>query len=397
MNVNLRGRLHNSAAIAIRNQFLSFVSFGLICLLLLFGISPTSGAATTAGISGVVTDQTGAAVVGATVEAKAVDTGITQRQQTNADGFYSFLNLAPGTYVVEVQMAGFVTFRETGILIDVNSAKVLNVKLSVGQVSEKVEVSSDVVQLDTASTQGGEVISGDTIVAVPLVTRSYTDLLSLQPGVASVSSGLAGGQGGQFSATGFTFTKVSGDSNAGDVSVNGQRESANGFMLNGASVQEPAFSTTAIIPNLDSIAEFRIITNNFDAEYGTYAGGQINVITKSGQNQFHGSAFEFLRNQDFDAKNFFSATRDEHKQNEFGGTFGGPIKRDKLFFFGDYQGNRVIIGQSGSSGQVAVPSNAERTGDFSSIAGQLTGVVQGDAWANELSTRAGYTVTNGEP
>ena len=122
-------------------------------------------------------------------------------------------------------MAGFVTFRETGILIDVNSAKVLNVKLSVGQVSEKVEVSSDVVQLDTASTQGGEVISGETIVAVPLVTRSYTDLLSLQPGVASVSSGLAGGQGGQFSATGFTFTKISGDSNAGDVSVNRRTDS----------------------------------------------------------------------------------------------------------------------------------------------------------------------------
>src|SRR5580704_6783745 len=103
---------------------------------------------------------------------------------------------------------------------------------------------------------------------------------------------------------------------------------------------------------------FRILirSQNFDAEYGTYAGGQINVITKSGQNQFHGSAFEFLRNQDFDAKNFFSATRDEHKQNEFGGTIGGPIKRDKLFFFGDYQGNRVILGQSGSTGQIAVPS-----------------------------------------
>jgi hypothetical protein len=397
MNAERRSRFSQSAAVATGNRFWDFVSVGLTCLLLMLGVSGVAGAATTAGISGVVTDQTGAAVVGANVEAKAVDTGITERQQTNADGFYSFLNLAPGTYTIEVQMSGFVTFRETGILIDVNSAKVLNVKLSVGQVSEKVEVSSDVVQLDTASTQGGEVISGDTMTAVPLVTRSYTDLLSLQPGVASVSSGLAGGQGGQFSATGFTFTKVSGDSNAGDVSVNGQRESANGFMLNGASVQEPAFSTTAIIPNLDSIAEFRIITNNFDAEYGTYAGGQINVITKSGSNGYHGSLFEFLRNQDFDAKNFFSATRDEHKQNEFGGTIGGPIKKDKLFFFGDYQGNRVIIGQSGSSGQVAVPSDAERTGDFSAIAGQLTGVVQGDAFASELSTRAGYTVTNGEP
>jgi Carboxypeptidase regulatory-like domain len=326
MNGNQRGCLQGCVAATTGNRFLRFVAFGLMCLVLLAGLGRVSRAATTAGISGVVTDQTGAAVVGATVEARAVDTGISEKQQTNSDGFYSFLNLAPGTYVIEVQMAGFVTFRETGVLIDVNSAKILNVKLSVGQVSEKVEVSSDVVQLDTASTQGGEVISGDTMTAVPLVTRSYTDLLSLQPGVASVSSGLAGGQGGQFSATGFTFTKVSGDSNAGDVSVNGQRESANGFMLNGASVQEPAFSTAAIIPNLDSIAEFRIITNNFDAEYGTYAGGQINVITKSGSNGYHGSLFEFLRNQDFDAKNFFSATRDEHKQNEFGGTIGGPIR-----------------------------------------------------------------------
>jgi Carboxypeptidase regulatory-like domain len=390
---NLPGNMASAAAWGIQ----AWACYGLVLVVLLCSLASNSGATTAAGISGVVTDPSGSVIVGATVEAKAVDTGIIEKHLTNADGFYSFLNLSPGAYEIEVRQAGFVTFRQTGIVIDVNSAKVLNIQLSVGQVSEKVEVSSEASQLDTASTQGGEVISGTTIVAVPLVTRSYTDLLSLQPGVAAVSSSLAGGQGGQFSATGFTFTKVSGDLNAGDVSVNGQRESSNGFMLNGASVQEPAFSTAAIIPNLDSIAEFRIITNNFDAEYGNYAGGQINVITKSGANQFHGSLFEFLRNQDFDAKNFFSATRDEHKQNEFGGTFGGPIKRDRLFFFGDYQGNRVILGQSGSGGQVAVPSDAERTGDLSAIAGQLTGTVQGNAWAQELTTRAGYTVTNGEP
>ena len=189
MNAERRNRFSKSAAVATGSRVCGFVLVGLMSLLLMLGITGVVGAATTAGVSGVVTDQTGAAVVGATVEARAVDTGITEKQQTNSDGFYSFLNLAPGTYVLEVQMTGFVTFRETGILIDVNSAKVLNVKLSVGQVSEKVEVSSDVVQLDTASTQGGEVISGDTMTAVPLVTRSYTDLLSLQPGVASVSSG----------------------------------------------------------------------------------------------------------------------------------------------------------------------------------------------------------------
>ena len=234
--------------------------------------------------------------------------------------------------------------------------------------------------------------------AVPLVTRSYTDLLALQPGVAPTSSGLAGGQGGQFSATGFTFTNVSGDLNAGNLSVNGQRESSNGFLLNGTTVQEFAFSGTAIIPNLDSIAEFRILTNNFDAEYGNYAGGQINVITKSGTNRFHGSAFEFLRNTAFDGTNYFSTNgKDDHKQNQFGGTFGGPIKRDKLFFFADYQGNRVILGQSGRTGLIPVPTAAERAGDFSAVAGSLTGVVQGPAWAQQLSTTLGYTVTQGEP
>ncbi len=232
--------------------------------------------------------------------------------------------------------------------------------------------------------------------AVPLVTRSYTDLLALQPGVTPTSSGLAGGQGGQFSATGFTFTPISGDLNAGNLSVNGQRESSNGFLLNGTTVQEFAFSGAGIIPNLDSIAEFRIVTNNFDAEYGNYAGGQINVITKAGTNRFHGSAFEFLRNKAFDATRYFTVLKDDHKQNEFGGTFGGPIVREKLFFFADYQGNRVILGQSGGA-LVTVPSVAERSGDFSAIAGSMTGVVQGAAWAQQLSNTLGYVITPNEP
>src|SRR6476661_8862261 len=127
-------------------------------------------------------------------------------------------------------------------------------------------------------------------------------------------------------------------------------------MLNGTTVQEFAFSGAGMIPNLDSIAEFRIVTNNFDAEYGNYAGGQINVITKSGANNFHGSGFEFLRNKAFDANRWLTASKDDHKQNEFGGTIGGPIKKDKLFFFADYQGNRVIQGQAGSTQLFAVPT-----------------------------------------
>jgi hypothetical protein len=350
-----------------------------------------------AGISGIVTDPSGAVVAGATVQAKALETGIVTTVQTNANGFYAFVDLAPGYYDIEVHQTGFNAFRQTSVVLDVDSAKIINIRLNVGQVSEKVEVSTDAVQLDTASTQNGEVITAQTIVAVPLVTRSYTDLLALQPGVVATSSGLAGGQGGQFSATGFTFTPVSGDLNAGNVSVNGQRESSNGFLLNGTTVQEFAFSGTAIIPNLDSISEFRIVTNNFDAEYGNYAGGQINVITKSGTNKFHGSAFEFLRNRSFDARNFFSKVRDDHKQNEFGGTIGGPIVHDKLFFFGDYQGNRVVQGQSGASGVIPVPTNAQRGGDFSAIGSSMTGTVQGPAWAQQLTSTLGYTVAAGEP
>ena len=370
--------------------------FLLMVLAVIFGASGHLHAKVDAGISGIVTDSSGAVISGATVQVKAVETGIVEKRQTNVDGFYAFVDLPPGHYDIEVSESGFTTLHQTGIVLDVNSAKVLNFKLSVGQISATVEVSTDAVQLDTASTQNGEVIRAQTITAVPLVTRSYTDLLALQPGVTPVSSGLAGGQGGQFSATGFTLNSVSGDLNAGNLSVNGQRESANGFLLNGTTVQEFAFSGAGMIPNLDSIAEFRIVTNNFDAEYGNYAGGQINVITKSGMNKFHGSAFEFLRNRSFDARNYFSSVRDDHKQNEFGGTVGGPIVHDKLFFFGDYQGNRVIIGQSGSNGTFVVPTVAERSGDFSTVAASITGTVQGPAWAQALSNTLGYAVTDGE-
>src|SRR5882762_7735274 len=372
---------------------------GFIFVLLSIALvwSAPAHAKVAAGVSGIVTDSSGAVVAGATVQMKATETGIVETRQTNGDGFYAFVNLQPGLYEMEVTQTGFTAFHQVGIVLDVDSAKVLNVKLSVSGVSENVVVSDEAVQLDTASTQNGEVITARTITAVPLNGRSYTDLLALQPGVSAVSSGLAGGQGGQFSATGFTFAKISGDLSAGNLSVNGQRESSNGFLLNGTTVQEFAFSGAGIIPNLDSIAEFRILTNNFDAEYGNYAGGQINVITKSGANKFHGSAFEFLRNRSFDAKNYFSEVKDDHKQNQFGGTVGGPIVKDKLFFFGDYQGDRVVQGQSAGTGTFTVPTTAERGGDFSALGGSLNRTVQGAAWAQQLTTTLGYTVTAGEP
>lgn len=379
-----------------RGGWATWLWVGVVALAILVWPVGNALASVNATLSGTVTDSSGAVVVGVTVEAKEVNTGVAQTRQTNSEGFYIFNDLPPGKYTIEVRQPGFSTYRQTDLVLDVDASLVLNVRLVVGSETQSVTVQSSTVTIDTGSTQNGEVITGDTIVGVPLVSRSYTDLLALQPGVVPISSGLSGGLPGQFTSSGFPYPPVSGDLNAGNFSVNGGREGANGFLLNGITVQEAAFSGAGAIPNLDSIAEFRILTNNVDAEYGNYSGGQINVVTKSGTNNFHGNAFEFLRNTDFDAKNFFSAQRDDHKQNQFGGTVGGPIRRDKVFFFADYQGNRVVQGQSGS-GPKAVPTDAERQGDFSAIASDLTGTVQGAQWANDLSNTLGYAVAQNEP
>jgi hypothetical protein len=356
----------------------------------------------TASISGTVTDPSGAAVEGATVTATNVGTQLTAEQTTNGQGFYSFQSLPLGKYTIEVRKVGFKTFVQTDIILDVNDKQVSDVTLQVGQASEKIEVSSSALHVETANTQMGEVIEGKEMTDVPLVTRSYTDLLALQPGVVSQPSGMTGGYAGQYSAftsAGFAEPAVSGSLNSGALSVNGQREASNGFILNGISVKESAYGGTSVIPNLDSLAEFRILTNNYDAEYGNYSGGQINVITKSGTNSLHGNAFEFLRNTSLDAKGFFDAARGAYHQNEFGGTIGGPIKRDKIFFFADYQGNRIVQGVS--SGQISVPSAAELSGDFSApqLAAKLNKSIPLTAtmWANQLSTKLGYLVTPGEP
>jgi hypothetical protein len=380
-------------------QMKSFrMCLGVLGLALLLVLCPSGFAGVTASISGTVTDASGATVAGATVTATNVDTGITASQPSNAQGFYSFQSLALGKYTVEVEKTGFKAYRQTGLVLDVNSALVVDVTLQVGQSSEKIEVSSTALHVETASTQMGEVIESKEMTDVPLVTRSYTDLLALQPGVVSTPSGMTGAYSGAFISAGFSAPQVSGDLNSGALSVNGMREAANGFILNGILVQETGFSGAGAIPNLDSIAEFRILTNNFDAEYGNYSGGQINVITKSGTNEWHGNVFEFLRNTHMDAANFFDrGTRGSYHQNQFGGTFGGPIKHDKLFFFADYQGNRKIQGVT----QVisGAPTAATEGGNFAGIASSLTGTVQGAAWAQQLNTQLGLapgTIKPGE-
>ncbi|MGA7623011.1 MAG: carboxypeptidase regulatory-like domain-containing protein [Candidatus Acidiferrales bacterium] len=359
-------------------------------------------ASVSASISGTVTDPSGAVIAGAAVTATNEATGVATTQSTNAQGFYSFQELPLGTYTISVRQAGFKAYAQTGIVVDVNSALVIDVKMEVGQASEKIEVSSAALHVDTESTQMGEVITGKEMTDVPLVSRSYTDLLPLQPGVAPTQSQMTGAFSGPFISAGFAVPLVSGDLNSGAYSVNGMRESENGFILNGVLVQELGFSGAGAVPNLDSLAEFRILTNNFDAEYGNYSGGLINVVTKSGTNDYHGNIFEFLRNTDFDAKNYFDVSRGAYHQNQFGGTFGGPIKREKIFFFGDYQGNRLIQGVTQRI--VGAPTAALEGGNLSSVAssfvtaaGLPSTFVNGTGWATQLSNQLGYPVANGEP
>ena len=341
-------------------------------------------------ISGLVTDSTGAVIPGATVVATNTQTGVKTTVTTDAKGFYSLPALPVGTYDLQVSQIGFKTYTETGLVINANSALRVDATLSVGTINEKIEVRTDAVHVETESTQMGEVITGKTMTAVPLNGRAYTDLLALQPGVSPYTA-IDTGTGG------IGDRPVDGGLNSGNQSVNGQREAANGFMVNGSNVEEGKNNGTAIIPNLDSIAEFRIITNNFDAEYGNYSGGQINVVTKSGTNSFHGSGFEFLRNTALDAKNYYSLPTDKtpvFRQNQFGGTFGGPIRKDKTFFFVDYQGTRRTQAPTVNT---QMPSVANFGGNFQDSASSLTGVVNGPAFASLLSSRLGYTVTDQEP
>jgi len=342
-------------------------------------------------ISGRVKDPSGSVVPNADVTVREVNTGLSYHAHTDSKGYYTLPVLPVGHYELKVQATGFRGYERRNIVLDTNAALTLDASLQVGSVDQTVSVNDNTLHVETVSTQLGEVITGRQMTAVPLNGRSYTDLLSLQAGVAPATSITST----TVQDVGATILNPSGTLNPGTVSVNGQREFANFFSVNGADAEEDVNAGTAIIPNLDAIAEFRIITSNFDAEYGEFSGGQISVITKSGSNQFHGSAFDFLRNTSLDARNYFSPTRGAFRQNQFGGTFGGPIRHDKIFFFADYQGTRQTQGID--TGNISVPSNADRAGNLLDQSSNLAGAVGGPYFANLLTQKLGYTVVSGEP
>ncbi len=348
-------------------------------------------AAAGGNISGLVSDPRGLPIRGAHATAIDNSTGVALTIETTGEGVFSIPDLPVGTYDIEVASPGFKTYRRTRIAVDANSAIRVDVSLALGDRREAITVPAAAVRVETVDTQLGEVVPGSRIEAVPLNGRSFTDLLALQPGVAPITTIT----GNSIQAAGAAILNPSGDLNPGTISINGQREYANGFTVNDSDVVERFTMGAAVIPVLDSISEFRVLTGNFDAEYGNYSGGRINVVTKSGTNRFHGEGFEFIRNTDFDSRNFFSPARAVYQQNQPGGLFGGPIVRNKVFFYSDYQATRLKQGVD--TGLIQVPSLLERGGNFSQLSDQLTGTVSGQYLANQLAGTLGYPVTEGEP
>jgi hypothetical protein len=358
--------------------------------------SSIAWASVAGSISGTAKDPSGRVVPKAEITIHETSTGLSYHATANSKGYYTLPVLPVGHYELEAQSPGFRSYQRKDIVLDTDAALTIDVAFELGSVKETVSVTDDTLHVEAISTQMGEVITGRQMTAVPLNGRSYTDLLSLQAGVAPATSITSS----TVQDVGATILNPSGTLNPGTVSVNGQNEFSNYFSVNGSDVEEDVNGGTAIVPNLDAIAEFRIITSNFDAEYGEFSGGQISVITKSGTNAFHGSAFEFLRNTDLDARNYFSPTRGAFRQNQFGGTFGGPVHKDKAFFFIDYQGTRQTQGVD--TGNISIPSTADRTGNLSDFTNgpggnMLNLAVGGPYFANLLTQKLGYGVTAGEP
>ncbi|MGA3127924.1 MAG: carboxypeptidase regulatory-like domain-containing protein [Candidatus Korobacteraceae bacterium] len=361
-------------------------------ILSITGAVLVSGATVGGKIAGKVIDASGSVIPEATVAITNTETGMLQITKTNAVGAYSFPILPVGHYRLKMTATGFRPYLRDNIAMNVDSSLMVDAQLEVGGSRETVTVQESGVEVETSSTEMGEVMTAAIVTSLPLNGRSYTDLLALQPGVLPVATLTAAAVQG----LGQTVFSPSGDLNPGMISINGQRESANGYIVNGASAEEKGSMAAAIIPNLDSIVEFRILTSNYDAEYGNYSGGQINVITKSGTQHFHGSAFEFFRNTALDAAPPLSQGRNEFSQNQYGGTLGGPLVK-KTFFFVDYQGTKQTDGVP--TGLITVPSLANRQGNFSGPGdfGTLTGSVSGFYLASLLSNKLGRNVWAGEP
>ena len=321
----------------------------LVCLLT---CAMAWGQGSTAQISGTVTDQSGAVLPGVEVMATQTETGVVRSAVTNESGSYALPNLPIGPYKLEASLPGFRSFAQTGIVLQVNANPAINIILQVGQLAETVEVQANAALVETRSTGVGTVVENARILELPLVGRQVYDLVAISG--AAVQTGTAT----TLSRAAYPGTPT--------FSIAGSLNGGNTVTLDGALHNDVASNTALPLPFPDAVQEFKVETSALPAQYGFHAGAAINAVTKSGTNEFHGALFEFVRNYKFNGRNFFATKPDFLKRNQFGGTIGGPIEKNKLFFFGGYQG--TVTRQDPVGQRATVPTPAMLNGDFTAFA-----------------------------
>jgi Carboxypeptidase regulatory-like domain/TonB dependent receptor len=327
----------------------------LACILLTaFAALTLSAQEITGNIHGTVSDPTGALVQSAVVRISQVETGLTRTVATDRNGGYSLVELPVGHYRLEVVAKGFQKYLREGISLDVNENATVSVHLKVGLETQQVEVNADAALIQNTVSSLGQTVMEREILDLPLDGRNFSQLGLLQPGVVPLTPGLleAGGPARENQA----------------YAVDGQRPESNNFLIDGADNVSSVDGGFVLKPPIDAIAEFRILSHNANAEFGRNTGSTTNIVTRSGSNSFHGAAWEFLRNDAMDASDYFTQSVQPLKQNQFGATFGGPIIKDKTFFFGYYEGFR---NRQGESVPATVPSAAERQGNFAELCTSL--------------------------
>src|SRR2546423_5964236 len=334
-------------SMARRSLAVRLAVFSLLTLL----ASPALGQSTGGRILGRVADPSGAVLANVSVRITNQATGVARETKTNGSGDYTFVEVAPGNYTAEFEQKGFKRNVQKDVTVDVNQVVTLNSTLQIGATAETVEVTSEAPLVDITSTQLGAVVNDRSVSQLPLNARDTYQFLQLQPGVVSTV-----GSGNQI---------VYGSDKAGSVSVNGGRGRANNFSVNGGDANDQFVNLPTVQPSPDSIQEFRVLTNTFDAEYGRNSGSVVHVITKSGTNDLYGNLYEFFRNKALNANPYcFSpdgCDKPKFNQNQFGGTLGGPVIKDRTFFFTSYEGRRIRQGIP--SPAVTVPTVAERPSD----------------------------------
>jgi hypothetical protein len=337
-----------------------------------------------AALNGIVRDASGAVVPGATIVLKNTQTGFEQTTKSNNTGSYSMVNIIPGSYQATISMPGFSTEKSLFDLA-VNQTATINFDLKIGAVNSTVEVSANAVQIEASTSELGTVISSTEVNALPLNGRNFTELLLLSPGISPVNTTESAGFGGIGNPVGTVVLP----------SVNGQNNRSNMFLLDGINNYGSIRDTYAVQPTLDDIEEFKVQSHNDEAQFGQVLGGIVNVVTKSGTNQFHGDAWEYLRNDAMDAANYFNPIKTPLKQNQFGGAVGGPVilphynGHDRTFFYVSYEGYR---NNTASSNFFRTPTPAQLGGDFSNLDSQGLQLYNPFSSVLDPTTATGYAL-----